>query len=331
MTPTVVPQRNALPALIALDTYPWLRASIEASLQRQSVAVFEHTATVAGRSSVLSRITQVVHEVQSGLITLEAPPGSGVTTLLAHLAATHPYAFWFHDDDAGQGGAFLHAQLIAQHYVSVTAISPTAHTHATALERVLEEVAPQHSSESPLVILIDPPASSTQPQHPYPMIFPAGLPPHVIVIYGCTPAAPTPLAATARIPLPQTGDEVTLDQESVLQALGCPSAWHAPIIAASAGNFLYLRLAYGLLRRGTIDLQSLPSDLEALHTIWWASLDDHEQRLMLLLAAAGAPMPIELCQEFVGIDVRPMLATNWSWVNKRKLTPHSLIINCITG
>lgn len=317
MTATVSSQYSLPPAVAALEAYPWLRSSVETSLRRQTALVIGQAKIFRGHRAVLAELVTALREVKGGLVALEGQPGSGVTTLLAYLAATQPWAFWFCDDDAGQGATLLHAQLIALHDLSVPLVAPSAGTDPVALEVLLDEIASRRTSGSPVVLLIDPPGSRNQPREPFPPVVPARVPPNVVLVYGCTPGAPLPLAASARVALASAGSDLARDQAAVLRAAGCPEAWIEPVVVAAQGNFLYLRLAYALLRRGKTDSHVLKPGVDTLHDVWWQSLDPVGRRLALILAAAGDPLPAALCSELLGVDARPMLAQSEGWVDKR--------------
>lgn len=313
-------QLNLPPALAALDSYPWLRAPLKTSLTQQADRVLERMATFTGRRATLAELNAALHSLSSGMIALEGPAGSGVTALLAHMAATQPYAFWFSNDDGRQGASALYAQIIAlqrhigTHFNVPPLVAPSTPTDPTALERLLDEVSALRPADTPLVLLIDPPTCDTQPRDPFPMPFPARLPPHVLVVYGCTPAAALPFRPDVRIKLPRDGSEVRHDQELVLRARGCPDAWIAPIIAAAQGNFLYARIAYELLRREKLAVYALKPGLEALYKAWWSGLDAHGRHLALLLASAGEPLPGSICAELLGNDPQPLLADWEKWL-----------------
>lgn len=308
------PQGNPPPAIAALDMYPWLRTTVEQSLIRQAARIQERMTTFVERRAVLEQLRTALHSLPGGLIALEGPPGSGVTTLLAHLAATQPFAFWFADDDAGQGAAALHAQLIGLHRLSIPLIAPAAATDPLALERLLDEVTTQPASATPLVLLVDPPACAIQPLAPVPIPFPTRLPPHVLVVYGCTPESSLPFTPDARISLTAVDNELVSEQVFLLQAGNGSKEWGAPLMTAARGNFLYLRLAYALLQQGIVALPDLKPGLDALHDDWWAGIDARMQRLALILAAAGAPLPAEVCAELMESDPTSLLHKSSGWI-----------------
>lgn len=304
-----------LPVLDALDTFPLLRTSVEPSLSRQLARIAEHVARFRGRRAVLSELHTLVQTMGGGVIALEGPPGAGVTAVLARLAVTLPCAFWFAEDDSGGGAAALCAQLIALHRLPLPLVAPAASQDPMVLEQLLEEVAQQSAEAAPL-ILIDPLNDATQARDPFPMVLPFQIPPHVTVIYGCAPGAATPWPVRARIALPQTGELMQQDQVQVLRALNCPEGWHAPVLAAAQGNFLYLLLVVALLQRGRVDAAELPKGLEALHKVWWERCDATARRMALLLAAAGAALPATLCAELLGAD--PTHVEHGGWFVRRE-------------
>jgi tetratricopeptide (TPR) repeat protein len=311
-------QSGLPPALTALDSYPLLQASVEPSLAQQAACVVERTATFQQRRALLAELGGLFHSIDSGLIALEGPPGSGVTTLLAHLAATRPCAFWFCDEDGGQGAAALCAQLIALHNLRLPLIPPAAHSNPEALAQVLDELSAHHTTSEPAIILFDHPDGEQQPQKPFPINLPSHLPPHVLLVYGCTPDTPLPCAPRARLSLPLTDDETRSAQQHALHAMKCPENWHEAIISAAEGNFFYLRLACNGIQQHWLDSQSLKPGLDSLYDAWWAALDTQNQQLALLLAACGEPLPLDLCAKLYGADPTPVLQQWTSLVTTRK-------------
>jgi len=327
------PLFNPPPAVAALAPYPWLRTGIEPGLTRQVARIQERTATFVQRPVLLQHLTEVMQTLPGGLVALEGSPGSGVTTILTYLAATYPCSFWFADDDAGQGAAALHAQLIALHRLSVPLVAPAASIDPLALERLLDEVAAQRDADTPLVLLIDPPTCAAQPRDPRPIPFPTRLPPDVLLVYGCTPDTSLPFTPNARISLAHMDDELHSAQMRMLQTLDCPGEWIAPLISAAQGNFLYLRLAYALLRQDRLAGESLKPGLDALHDDWWAELDEHDRRLALILAATGAPLPLAVCAEMLGTDPLPRLRNSTGWIveeHNQAVEPHYDLYHGVT-
>ncbi|NJP05971.1 MAG: hypothetical protein HC837_10285 [Chloroflexaceae bacterium] len=288
-------------SLVALEAYPLLWDTVAADMNRQAARISALTALFIGRRSPLAQLNALLNVKQDGLISVEGSPGSGVTTLLAHVVATRRCAFWLGENDAGDGMRSLCAQLIALHQLSVPLV-PLRVSQATTLEHLLEDAASHRDDADPLLLVVDPPAVTLQPLDPLPLALPAALPSGVVLISGCQPGAPLPFAPTARIVLPQAGSEVRQDQMLVLQAMECPDQWIDPLIDASHGNFWYLRLAVQLLELGLIDVSLLPPGLETLHNVLWQSLDAPQQQFALLLAAAGEPIPLDCCREVLGSD-----------------------------
>lgn len=314
MTPETMSQSVRPPALAALEGYPLLRASVETSLARQEVAL-AHWAGMY-QPSLLAEVDRALQQVRSGVIALAGPPGSGVTSLLAHLAATRPYAFWFCDEDSAQGAVALCVQLIGLYRVPVPLPPPAANSDPKALEQFLAGVAAQHAASQPdpdniqpIVLVIDAPAPRQQPSSPLPLVLPATLPDHMLVLYGCTPDASLPFSPDIRISLPLSGNEIRREQALTLQADGCPPEWFGTLVAAAQGNFLFLRMAAGLVKQGLLDKASLRVGLESLYEHWWGTLDEQGQRLALMMAAAGEAIPIALCNELLGPDAAPLLDT----------------------
>ncbi len=302
-------------AIAALDNYPWLRAPIQAGLQRQHAHIQKHAVQFIGRHRLLQQIHTTLSTLNSGLITLEGVPGSGVTSVLAYLAATQPWSFWFTQQDIRQGATALHAQIIALHHLNVPLVAPAANQDPAALEHLLDEIAGQHPPDSPFIILIDGPMQTSQPDDPLALPLPTRLPEGVIIVYGCDRQPELSLTPSARIQLPQVlNNEIAHDQALFLHMHRCPKEWMLPIITAARGNFLYVHLVYALLKQGSLDINDLPAGLERLFSYWWLRLTPDEQGLALILAAAGEPMPLSLCAHLLGRDPLPLLARNASWI-----------------
>ncbi len=305
------PPPSEPPALVALRSYPLLLATVENSMLRQTAEIGTREQTFTGRGDTLARLHELLHSLTGGLVAVEGPPGSGVTTLLAHLAATRPVAFWFHDDDPRQGAAALAAQLIALYGGSIPLIPPAVHSDPLALEPALAEIAAHTSASGPLVVLLDPPACTLQPDTPRMAALFSHIPPNMLVVCGCKPGDTLPTRPVAHVALPDAGAEVAQDQRHLLQMMECPDPWIEPVISTAEGNMLYIRLSYGLLLRGLLTPDQLKPGLDFLHRVWWSRLDRFEQQLALLLAAAGEPIPIDLCSEMIGADAYRLLAA-WS-------------------
>src|SRR4051812_24577024 len=119
MDPNAIP-----PALTALAAFPALHEQVGRSVAAQARRIAERQAHYIGRLVLLKSLDERIHATGGGLIALEGAPGSGVTTLLCHLAATRPYAFWLPTDDAGEGLAALCAQLLSLHRLPIALIPP---------------------------------------------------------------------------------------------------------------------------------------------------------------------------------------------------------------
>ncbi len=306
MIAQITPQ--VLPALRALDAYPLLRAVVAPSLEQQYARIAERVATFAGRHATLDELHQILHTAKGGLVALEGPPGSGVTTILAYLATQYPATFWFGNDDAGQGAAALYAQLVAMYRPSVPLITPVVERDPLAIEQLLNEISTNRTASMPLIVLIDPPATTNQPHNPLPLPLPLQLPPGVLVVYATTPDERLPWTAQFRVRLPLAGLELAREQVLFLQRHHCPPDWIAPLCAAAQGSYLYLRLALPMAHAGWLNVRELPLGLEALYAAWWQTLDEPARQLALVLAAAGEPLPLDLAAELLGSDPTPHLA-----------------------
>ncbi len=258
-----------------------------------------------GRRATLAALDEAIDACGGGMVVVEGPTGSGVSSLLSHVAATRPAAFWFAEEDAGTGAAALAAQILALARVPVPLVPPAINSDPSILERLLDDMAAHYSTDAPLLLVIDPLPPDEQPHRPLPPTIPTTLPPHVVLVYGATPDASLPMTPDRRISLPLEGDAVRDDMQHVLHALRCPTEWHTPLLDAAHGNMLYLSLASALLRQGGLDGTTRPDGLEALYQAWWETLDEMGQRLALLLAAAGEPIPPALCMALLDADPAP--------------------------
>jgi tetratricopeptide (TPR) repeat protein len=321
MTPSATPAEP--PALRALRAYPLLLSLVETSMLRQSARIMTREQHFWGQQTALAELEHVLQTLEGGLVALEGPPGSGVTALLSHLAATRQVAFWFSEDDARQGATALAAQLVALHQRSVPLIPPAIQNAPTTLERFLAEIASQSPANTPLIVVIDPPACPLQPHTPIPVLLPGTIPPNVLIVYGCTPESTLPFMPAARVVLPQQSETLQQEQAHLLHTLGCPAEWITPIIAAAQGNMLYVRLACGLLQAGIPGPQDMHPGLDTLYAAWWSSLDTQGQRLALLLAAAGEALPQQLCTAFAGTATPAMLAA-WQQIGLVTIADHTV-------
>lgn len=297
-TPVAIP-----PALTAVEKLPLLWQQAQQSLVLQAARIRERASSFIARPVVVQKLDQAIAELGSGLIRLEGPPGSGVTSLLCHLASTRPYPFWLIDEDAGHGAAGLAAQLIALYELPVQLVAPAIQNDARILEELLAEAVQCKKHDGPLVILIDAVSEASQNLRPLPVIFPAQIPEGVVIVYGCSATHTTPVAAAARIAIDQIDE--TLDLSRLAGRLPSSVTVRQALFKESGRNFLYLRFVEALIQNGFIKRDRVPQDLESLHRLWWKNLDDLEKRFVLLLAASGEPLPQDLCAELLGADTEP--------------------------
>jgi hypothetical protein len=303
------PQSSISPPVVAaLDDHPLLWRQAGESLRRQLARIDERARRFAGRAETLRAVRQALRDTESGLIAVEGPPGSGVTSLLCRIITDTPCAFWLHDEDGGGGAAALAAQVVALRSLAVPLVPPAAPRDARTLERLLGEAVHERGDE-PLLLVVDAATPAAPRRASTPPPFPARLPPGVVLLYGCAPEAnrrwPAGAQPVQRIALP-LGREARAD---LLAALGdeLPERLREAIARQSQGSLLYARLAPGLLRSGVVAASVLPAGLQALHTAWWRSLDTGGRRLALLLATASDPLPDALCRELLGDDPLPLL------------------------
>ena len=208
MDPNTIP-----PALAALAAFPDLHEQVGRSVAAQARRIAERQAHYIARPALLKSLDERIRATGGGLIALEGAPGSGATALLCHLAATRPYAFWLPEDDAGEGVAALYAQLLALHQLPIALVPPAVDRDATALEQLLAEAGAARPAGDPLVVLIGrPPDDQATPIAP---LFPATIPPGVVIVLACAPKASLPLRAAARVALPASGTRL---QQRLTQA-----------------------------------------------------------------------------------------------------------------
>lgn len=293
-------------AFAALEALPALRASVEPSLRRQAARAAACLSRFCERPAAFAAIETALATHRQGLIVLEGPPGSGVTSLLAALAARSPHPLWL-SDDAGDGMSALYAQIVALHRPTIPLIDPAVATDSTALDRLLTEVAATRATADPIVLLIDRPGDGGQPLTALPPALPAQLPRGVLLILGGEPGAQLPIDPVARITLPVDSDELAQAQAQALTQLGCPPAQRPALIAAAHGSFGYLALAHGMLQIGLLAPDDLPVGMDGLLAHWWAGLAAGERRLAALLAAAGEPLPLDLATAILDDDPAPIL------------------------
>jgi tetratricopeptide (TPR) repeat protein len=286
------------PALAALAAFPALHAQVGHSVAAQARRIAERQAHYIGRPTLLKSLDERIHATNGGLIALEGAPGSGTTTLLCHLAATRPYAFWLPEDAAGDGVAALCAQLLALHQLPIALVPPAVDRDATALEQLLAEAGAARPTGDPLVVLIGrPPDDQTTP---IASLFPATIPPGVVIVLACAPKAILPLRAATRVALPSAGTRLQQRLTQTAIQRGCAPELAPAVAAHSHGAFLYAYLATGLLRSGGLHARALPDGLAALHGAWWQQLSRPERWLAAVIAAAGEPLDLPLWAAVAG-------------------------------
>lgn len=296
------------PAFAALAACPALHAAVADDLHRQATYLSACLAAYQPRSQLLATLAQALRDPHGGLVCVEAPPGSGASTLLAALAVRQPVALWF-AGAAPTAAPALYAQLVALHRPRLPLLDPTATTDPAAFESLLAELAASRSGHEPIALLIDELTPPGEPLRPGPPPLPSELPPGITLLLSATPGAPLPYTPALQLRIPNDDPELTAAQHALLARLGCPAPWADRLVAASGGNFLYLRLGLAHLRAGEADHTALPAGLEGLLNSWWAGLTAPERRLAALLAAAGEPFPLALATELLGADPAPTLAS----------------------
>lgn len=303
-------------AFAALDAFPALRASVAADLRRQAARAQAHLVHFQERPHLLAELEAALGDGPGGLVVVEGAPGSGVSSVLAALAARRPLPIWL--AEAAPSAAALYAQLAAIYRPALPLVDPTVLTDPAALEQLLAEIAASRRPGQPAALLIDDLEPPGQPLRPGPTPLPAELPPGVTLLFGAAPGAPLPYQPAAHLRLDDDPD-LPAAQTRALTAHGCPGPWAGPLLDASAGNFLYLPLALAWLREGELSPGRLPYGLDALIERWWGDLGPRERRLAALLAAAGEPLPLPLAAELVDGDTAPIFA-RWLQLGLVELT-----------
>lgn len=304
----------------ALDAFPALRAAVEPGLRRQAASITAALAIFHERPALLGALAAAVGDPAGGLVVLEGPPGSGVTSLLAALAVRHPLPLWLAASPGTDGLGALYAQILALYRPAVPLLDPTAATDPAALERLLAEAVAARGG-GPIAFAIDDLYPAGQTARPGPTPLPAELPRGVTLLMGSVPGAPTPYPVARRISLPDDDPELAGVQRRALASLGCgPShPWVEPLLGAAQGSFLYLRLALAMLREGLVEASALPQGLDGLLQAWWVRLNVAERRFAALLAAAAEPLPLALAARLLDADPGPALA-RWEQLGLVDLT-----------
>jgi tetratricopeptide (TPR) repeat protein len=306
-------------AYAALEALPALHAEVSVSLQRQAARAVACLGRATERSRLLAAIERAAADLGGGLLAVEGPPGSGVTSVIAALAARNPMPLWLADDDPA-GLPALYAQIVALRRPGISLIDPALLTDPTALSRLLAEVAVQPGP--PLTLLLDLPSPDAPLARPTPPLIPGDLPPGITVIVGCSSGCILPEEPRLRLRLPDDDPDYAVVAARILDTTGCDPAYVARLIGAADGSLLYLDLAAAWLSEGLIDAQAPPPGLAGLLGCWWQRLDPLGRRLALLLAAAGEPLPLPIAAELLGADPEPLLL-RWESLGLIDLAVHA--------
>jgi hypothetical protein len=302
------------PTVRALERYPALYAQVAAALTQQAELIAYADNRYVARASTVAAFDALLRAGTRGVIALEGAAGSGKTALLSHLAAQRPYCWWLRDTVDDQAGlAALCAQLIGLHNLAPPLLSPLAGRDALTLERLLAQAAAQRSPDDPLVLLLDDWQHNTATPHP--PLFPAVLPPNVVLLCACRLGTSPPLVPVARLVLPTNGPALVGAMVAALQAMQCTGRAAGRLIARSRGNFLYLAIAHGFVAQGDLDGEALPHGLDALLHWWLRRLIHlpHALQLASLLAAARPALPVELLAEVLGVADEVVIALLEAW------------------
>lgn len=299
------------PALAAIKTHPGLHQQVQISLDGQARRITERTTPFIPNRMLIETIDRQLKSMDSGLMTLVTPMGGGATSLLCYLAATRPYLFWFPEDDRQLGIEALCAQLIAYHDLPISLLPPTVNRDAVVLEGLLVEAAALRSSDQPLVLLIDQFTNYHMTMRP--PIFPAAIPHGVIVIYAHEPGMIPPMAPKVTLDLMPDDEHHVHTLHRFAAQLGCDDKLAVRLSSQSGGSFLYIRLAAKLLTNGLFTDATLPQGLTALYEKWWKQLASSGRKLAQLLAAAGAPLALNICTDITGMSIPEVARLLQSW------------------
>lgn len=285
------------PAVAAVAEYPHLYHQTGRALEVQTQRIAERCALFVPRPAAVTALEQAVRDCAGGVVALDCDLGGGATALICWLVATHRWAFWLPEDDAGSGLAALCAQILALADLPVPLVPPIAARDAVTLERLLAETAETRQPGEPLVVVIGRMPDDTDAPVPPPL--PASLPRGVVVIMVTTPDAPPPAIGVhfaARVSL--QADDAWLAE--IAARLSGNRRLATVLAAHSQGSPLYVRLAIGLLAGRMLDVKRLPSGLTGLHQRWWEGLDAQGRTLACILAASREPLPIPLAADLAG-------------------------------
>ncbi len=298
---------DTIAALVAVARNQQLYAQVAPAITAQEHRLLERTSNAVPRPDQIAAIESAIKSVNGGVIAIEGAPGTGVTTLLCQFAASHPSALWLPSDDAGLGYEALCAQIIALYNLPVPLVPPAAGRDSTVLEQLLSEAMAAHTTDQPLLLVIDDLHGFQASPHlpPFPLMLPDG----VMVLAGTTPGARLPLRPIVRIHLSNDGEHLHAQLVQVASNVGYAPDAAERIATQANGSFLYVRLVTGLVATSQIDMDSLPFGLNELLTLWWNDLDSIDQRMFALYAAAGEPFGPQhlaalLDTEYATIDER---------------------------
>ncbi|NJN15818.1 MAG: hypothetical protein HC822_05785 [Oscillochloris sp.] len=293
-----------LPAHTALRALPELHAMVAEDLAYQTTLAAPYLAGWRERTALVAQLEAAIEAAPGGLICLAGPPGSGVTSTLLALAAAGSRPIWLEAQRAPLGVAAFCAQIVAVRPQLLPLIDPAVITDAAALERFL--AAAVKGAADRLVLLIDLESALLPPVGPLAPPLPQVIPPEVTLVIGCEPKAQLPFAPVARFLLPEADPEQRLLIEQLAATIDPAPLARDALVDAAEGVPLYPLLAGALMRAGC--LHDLPVGVDGLIDRWWDSLAESEQQLALLLAVAGASLPLELLQQMSKIDVSAITA-----------------------
>lgn len=279
--PDQAPSTLIPPAFQLLKASPVLYSQVAAALETQQTLIQSLLHDAIPRSDIITQIQAQLQTMHTGVLTINAQPGSGLTTLLCQLALSVPYALWLPACSGTDGYEALCAQVIAMRRHPLALLPPAARRDAAALERLLAEPS---EVDQPLVLIID--TRSDVLVDPLPMPFPAVLPEGVVIVAGCIANEQLPLSVDYSI---TPGADRSALLEQMLQFInnqGYDSDMAHKIIAASQDSWLYVRLVCDLLYAPDWSVDRLPNGLEALHHTWLEACDEQERWIVELLAAA---------------------------------------------
>jgi hypothetical protein len=295
-----------------------------------------------GRRSLLEELDQFVRDHERGYFQIIGLPGLGKTALAAHLVNTrgYPYHFVRNPDvrDARQARFNLCAQIIEQHHLPYTLLSPEVGDNNDFLLKVLHDASERRSGREPIVVVIDAldEAECSERQGSVPFLL-QHLPLGVFIVATQRPSeryllpplsADTPLKAIVLDPAdPEHRADVRsfaerwVKESAVTERLRSGDisrqSFAKKLLAKSQGNFMYLSYVLAAISNGEMDprkLEGLPEGLTGYYEQFWAGVESTKREgrydwktlyrpVISILSVAQEALSIEQIAGFAGNEV----------------------------